>query len=112
MTQEPEKGGTIDVFHDNSGIEKNAPALLTDEEIKNQVFSSWRNGDKRANRGKNFTAKTDITMRHHRDQTRLPSGEELIELNEITRGSYRTGRGAIANCATNHGIFPFSMAGE
>src|SRR5436190_8589738 len=100
------------MFYDNSGIEKNAPALLTNEKIKNQVFSSWRNSDEWTNRGKNFTTKTDITMRHHRDQTRLPSREEFIELDEITRGSYCTGRGSIANCATNHGIFPFSMAGE
>jgi hypothetical protein len=26
MTQEPEKGGTIEMLHNNSGIEENAPA--------------------------------------------------------------------------------------
>jgi len=34
MTQEPEEGGAVDVFHDNGGVEENAPPLLTEEEIK------------------------------------------------------------------------------
>ena len=112
MTEEPAEGGTVNMFHDNSGVEKDASTLLAKKEIEDQVFGPRWNSPERADGGKNLTAKADIAMRHHRNQTRFADRQELVEFDQVTRGPYRACGSPIANCAADCGVVPFSMMGQ
>ena len=112
MTEEPAEGGAVNMFHDNSGVEEDASTLLAEKEIEDQVFSPRRNSQERADGGKNLAAKTDIAMRHHRNQARFANRQELVEFDQITCGPYRARGSPITDCAADCSIFRFSMMGQ